>query len=64
MSFLTPWVSELGAWACRSSVALLPARAGAAVCAIDPWQLGMTIVALCGGLLGWYESRRRLKRHG
>lgn len=64
MSFLAPWVSELGGWVCDASVAVLPTRAGAVVCATGTSQLGVTVIALCGGVLAWWETRRRLRRHG
>jgi len=64
MSFLEPWVAALGQSVCDASMMLLPTRAGVAVCATGAWQLGMTIVALCGGMLAWRETRRRLHRRG
>ena len=32
MSFLTPWVSQLGGWMCDASATVLPTGAQAAVC--------------------------------
>lgn len=64
MSFLTPWVSQLGGWVCDASATVLPTGAQAAVCATDPWQLGMTVIALCGAVLAWWETQRRVRRHG
>ena len=45
MSFLAPWVSELGGWVCDASVAVLPTRAGAVVLLVSselPELLGMS----------------------
>jgi len=63
MTFLEPWISALGQAVCDASAAILPASTATAVCSTGTWQLGMTMIAVCGTALVWWELRRTRSTH-